>query len=215
MNMDWWGGHYMCHLAGTIGTLRIDGRPIVLAGVRARRGWRLLPQTHCPDGRGAAARGDRQCRVPPSSSPDSRSTASHWCAVGHISGPALHQLRVGKRLVTHQPVGARAWLQHVANAGCDAAGTSRFLWHWVRDRMLAERKFPTVIIRPRKNLFSLDFNAEQVPNPDSRVRLAEQTDRFGMPRLHIDWRYTEMDVRTVATAFQLLQQDVARSGLGS
>src|SRR5206468_7603044 len=56
--------------------------------------------------------------------------------------------------------------------------------------------------------------AEQIPNPDSRVRLSEQTDRFGMPRLLIDWRYTDIDVRTVAAAFQLLQRDFARSGLG-
>ena len=80
--------------------------------------------------------------------------------------------------------------------------------------MLAERKFPTIIVRPRANLFSLDFNAEQVPNPDSRVRLSEQTDPFGMPRLMIDWRYTDADVKTVASAFRLLQRDVARSTLG-
>ena len=46
------------------------------------------------------------------------------------------------------------------------------------------------------------------------MRLAEQTDRFDMPRLHIDWRYSELDVRTVATAFGLLQRDIAQSALG-
>jgi choline dehydrogenase-like flavoprotein len=53
-----------------------------------------------------------------------------------------------------------------------------------------------------------------MPNRDSRIRLTEQTDRLGMPRLQIDWRYTESDVRTVATAFRLLQRDVARWGVG-
>jgi choline dehydrogenase-like flavoprotein len=71
-----------------------------------------------------------------------------------------------------------------------------------------------VIVRPRANLFSLDFHAEQVPNPDSRVRLSDRTDRFGMPKLLIDWRYTELDVRTVATGLRLLRQDVSRSAVG-
>jgi choline dehydrogenase-like flavoprotein len=35
-----------------------------------------------------------------------------------------------------------------------------------------------------------------------------------MPRLHIDWRYSELDVRTVASAFRLLQRDFAQSALG-
>jgi choline dehydrogenase-like flavoprotein len=205
----------MCHLAGTIGTLRIDGPPDrawqgyerAEDGVYCRRRIALTEEAQRREAIGNAVFRLHHPRIP-----DPRHRTGALSAI--FLARRFISYEYGKRLVTHQPVGARAWLQHVANAGCDAAGTSRFLWHWLHARVLAERKFPTVIIRPRKNLFSLDFNAEQVPNPDSRVRLAEQTDRFGMPRLHIDWRYTQMDVRTVATAFQLLQQDVARSGLG-
>jgi choline dehydrogenase-like flavoprotein len=209
------GRYYMCHLAGTIGTLRIDGPPDrawqgyerAEDGVYCRRRIALTEEAQRREAIGNAVFRLHHPRIP-----DPRHRTGALSAI--FLARRFISYEYGKRLVTHQPVGARAWLQHVANAGCDAAGTSRFLWHWLHARVLAERKFPTVIIRPRKNLFSLDFNAEQVPNPDSRVRLAEQTDRFGMPRLHIDWRYTQMDVRTVATAFQLLQQDVARSGLG-
>ncbi len=209
------GRYYMCHLAGTIGRLRIDGPPDRAwhgyerseDGVYCRRRIALTEAAQRREAIGNAVFRLHHPRIP-----DPRHRTGALSAI--YLARRLISYEYGKRLVTHQPLGARAWLQHVANAGFDAVGTSHFLWHWFRDRVLAERKFPTVIIRPRKNLFSLDFNAEQAPNRDSRVRLAEQADRLGMPRLHIDWRYTELDLRTVATAFQLLQRDVARSGLG-
>ncbi len=209
------GRYYMCHIAGTIGTLRIN-RPTEHVwqdyeraedGVYCRRRIALTEATQRREGIGNAVFRLHHPRIP-----DPRHRTGALSAI--FLARRFISYEYGKRLVTQQPMAARDWLQHVANAGLDAFGTSRFLWHWLRERVLAERKFPTVIIRPRKNLFSLDFNAEQMPNRDSQVRLAEQTDRLGMPRLHIDWRYTELDVRTVATAFQLLQRDLAQSGLG-
>jgi choline dehydrogenase-like flavoprotein len=35
-----------------------------------------------------------------------------------------------------------------------------------------------------------------------------------MPRLFIDWRYTELDMRTIAAALQLLRREFSRSALG-
>jgi len=84
----------------------------------------------------------------------------------------------------------------------------------VRDRFLAERKFPSIIMRSRANLFSLDFHAEQQPNPLSRVTLSEQLDPFGMPRIHVDWRYTAIDVDTVKRSLALLAADLSQSGVG-
>ena len=95
-----------------------------------------------------------------------------------------------------------------------AASTARFLFHWLRDRTLADRKFPSVIIRPRTNLFSLDFHAEQVPNPDSRIGLAETTDRFGNRQVRVDWRYCRQDVDTVAQSFDLLRDELAEQSIG-
>ena len=209
------GRYYMCHIAGTIGTLRINGPTEHVwqgydraeDGVYCRRRIALTEAAQRREAIGNAVFRLHHPRIP-----DPRHRTGALSAI--FLARRFISYEYGKRLVTQQPIDARAWLQHVANAGFDVFGTSRFLWHWLRDRVLAERKFPTVIIRPRKNLFSLDFNAEQVPNWDSHVRLAEQTDRFGMPRLHIDWRYSELDVRTVATAFRLLQRDFAQSALG-
>jgi len=205
----------MCHIAGTIGTLRINrptdhvwqGYDRAEDGVYCRRRIALTDAAQRREAIGNAVFRLHHPRIP-----DPRHRTGALSAI--FLARRFISYEYGKRLVTQQPVDAQTWLQHVANAGFDTFGTSRFLWHWLRDRVLAERKFPSLIIRPRKNLFSLDFNAEQVPNWDSHVRLTEQTDRFGMPRLHIDWRYSELDVRTVASAFRLLQRDFAQSALG-
>jgi choline dehydrogenase-like flavoprotein len=89
-----------------------------------------------------------------------------------------------------------------------------FAWHLLRDRALAERKFPSIIIRSKANLFSLDFHAEQQPNPSSRVMLDSTLDPLGLPRVRVDWRYTEGDVDTVTRALSLLAEEFRRSGVG-
>jgi choline dehydrogenase-like flavoprotein len=43
--------------------------------------------------------------------------------------------------------------------------------------------------------------AEQAVNRDSRITLSRtRTDRFGLPRLELDWRINEIDTRTIKTA---------------
>lgn len=56
--------------------------------------------------------------------------------------------------------------------------------------------------------------SEQVPNPDSRVRLAKEADALGMPRAELDWRLTEQDVRTVARGLKVVGSELGRLGLG-
>ena len=82
-------------------------------------------------------------------------------------------------------------------------------------KTLAERKFPSIIIHPKTSLYSLDFHAEQEPNRDSRVTLADAVDELGLRRIRVDWRYTSGDVRTVQRALELLAHDLRESGVGS
>ena len=92
--------------------------------------------------------------------------------------------------------------------------TAEFVLHLVRKRFLATRKFPSIIVRPPSGPFSIDFHAEQQPNPESRVQLGAQQDRLGMPRLRVDWRYSPIDIHTVAEAFRVMAEEIARSGCG-
>jgi choline dehydrogenase-like flavoprotein len=83
-----------------------------------------------------------------------------------------------------------------------------------RDRKFAARKFPSVIINSKANLYSIDFHAEQYPNSESRVLLDGTVDNLGMPRVKIDWRYLPQDVHTVTRALMMLAGDFAASGVG-
>lgn len=41
--------------------------------------------------------------------------------------------------------------------------------------------------------------AEQVPNPESRVKLADERDRFGLRRIALDWQLSDLDSKTMRT----------------
>jgi choline dehydrogenase-like flavoprotein len=110
--------------------------------------------------------------------------------------------------------GLLSWLQHLRNVAGDLPATLAFAWHLLRDRALAERKFPSLIVTPRNRCYSLDLHAEQQPNPASRVTLGPGRDALGQPRLHIDWRYARRDVDAVQRALALLAGDFERSGVG-
>lgn len=208
------GRYYMCHIAGTIGTLRF------LPKARAWHGYERADD-------GAYCR--RRLALRPAA--QQRLQAGNFVARLHhprITDPA-HRTGVlsmlylakpfipyeyAKRLHDGQGNDVSTWFAHLRNALVDAPATLRFLAHWARYRTLAERKFPSIIVHPRRPQYSLDFHAEQVPDPDSRVTLSDEVDALGMRRLRMDWRYGAADVRTVQASLNALKQDIARSGLG-
>lgn len=209
------GRHYMCHIAGTIGSLQVNGpREAVWHGYDVADDG-----TYCR--RRIALRPDAQARLgvgnivfrlhhPRITDPCHRT--------GPLSAIYLAQKFISyeyaKRLVSDAPSARLPWARHLINAAADPFSTVQFLTHWLKHRTLAERKFPSVIIRPRTNLFSLDFHAEQVPNPDSRIALARATDRYGNKQVRVDWRYTAQDVKTVASSFELLRDGLAEQQIG-
>jgi choline dehydrogenase-like flavoprotein len=209
------GRFYMCHIAGTIGSLQVDGPgdtvwhgyDVAADGTYCRRRISLRPDVQAELGLGNAVFRLHHPRI-----------ADPRHRTGPLSAIFLAQnfisYEYAKRLVSDVPPSGATWLRHGVNAVTDPFSTMRFLGHWLRDRTLAERKFPSVIIRPRTNLFSLDFHAEQTPERDSRISLSTPTDRFGNRQVRVDWRYSRQDVDTVARSFDLLRDDLAEQGIG-
>ena len=69
---------------------------------------------------------------------------------------------------------------------------------------------------PRKlSALTLDCMCEQTPNPDSRVTLAEQTDRFGVPIPRIDWRTDPSESNTMRRMAELVRDELKRTSSGS
>jgi choline dehydrogenase-like flavoprotein len=62
---------------------------------------------------------------------------------------------------------------------------------------------------------ALLVRAEQAPDPDSRLTLGAETDALGMPRARLDWRLSEIDVRSVDVLVRTLGGELERLGLGS
>ncbi len=56
---------------------------------------------------------------------------------------------------------------------------------------------------------------ELTPDPDNRVTLTDELDELGQRRARVDWRLTELDVRSAKRSRQLFADEFARSGVGS
>jgi hypothetical protein len=61
---------------------------------------------------------------------------------------------------------------------------------------------------------TLSIASEQALDPESRVRLGSATDRFGHRRIELDWRYGELDLRTILTATTAFGELLAERNVG-
>jgi choline dehydrogenase-like flavoprotein len=210
------GRYYMCHIAGTLGTLRVNGPlrsvrhgyDISDEGVYCRRRLALRPEIQRSRQIGNFVARLHHPRI---TDPAHRNPVLSLLFLSKLLIPYEY----AKRLHGDDAADLKTWARHIGNVVRDPFDAVGFAWHMLRDRKLADRKFPSVIIRSKANLYSLDFHAEQQPNRSSRVSLSEQRDALGVPRLKIDWRYTAGDVDTVTRAIGLLADDFGVSGIGT
>jgi choline dehydrogenase-like flavoprotein len=209
------GRYYMCHIAGNVGTLVFNGRP-----QDVRHGYEVTPEgIYCRRRLAIAAAEQRRhglancvARLHFSRITDPRHRN------GVLSGLFLARKFIsyeyGKRLNDGTDLSAGLYARHLWNVMTDPVDTAAFLAHWATKRTLAQRKFPSVILRNRSNRFSLEMHGEQIPRADSRVTLTDRQDALGMPRLRIDWRYSPEDIASVDGTLQLIAQELERSGAG-
>ncbi|HEY2661461.1 MAG TPA: GMC family oxidoreductase [Caulobacteraceae bacterium] len=211
---DHLGRYYMSHLAATAGEVTFAGDPSVInydyekdaAGVYVRRrlwiteqaqrelqGLNTIFRTHLPD------------PVNP----------SH-------GDPILSAMYLVKDLVLYEYSrkmrdGGPGWggrLRHVGNILAHPFKLAGFAVRWIRDRTLAERKLPSVVLGSPHNRYPIEFHAEQAPNPDSRLTLTGDRDAYGMPRLRVDWRLSDIDLESLKRAYALLASELERTGVG-
>jgi choline dehydrogenase-like flavoprotein len=210
------GRYYMCHIAGTIGAIKIKSPPssvwhgyeIADDGTYCRRRFALRENVQRELGLGNFVARLHHPRI---TDPAHRNGVLSLLFLAQLFIPYEYRMR----LTGSGPTGLPTWLRHFRNVLFDALESARFAWGMLWNRKLAERKFPSIIIRSKANLYSLDFHAEQEPNPLSCVTLTSECDALGMPRLNVDWRYTAGDLDTVSRSLELLAADIRRSGIGT
>ena len=66
----------------------------------------------------------------------------------------------------------------------------------------------------RDNVLALRAAIETTPCRDSRVTLGLGKDRFGMPRVRVDWRVNDTDKRGYERLLEVLRSEFVRLGLG-
>ncbi|HUR90641.1 MAG TPA: GMC family oxidoreductase [Ramlibacter sp.] len=209
------GRYYMCHIAGNVGSLVVDGPTS-----NVRHGYEISPEgIYCR--RRISVREDMQRRhglanavarlhFPRITDPRHRN--------GVLSGLFLARKFIsyeyGKRLNDGTPPTLGLHARHLWNVMADPLDTCGFLAHWVTKRTLADRKFPSVILRNRSNRFSLEMHGEQFPRAHSRVTLADKRDALGLPQLRIDWNYGREDIDSVRRSLDLVAQELKSTGVG-
>jgi choline dehydrogenase-like flavoprotein len=110
--------------------------------------------------------------------------------------------------------GSIDWPAHARNVASDLPATLAFLARFMRDRYLSAERIPGYFLRNRARRYGLSYHAEQIPNPDSRVTLAAESDRLGLPRLRVDLRFSRADSEAIARAHQRLALWLSASGFG-
>ncbi len=209
------GRYYMCHLAGTVGTLTFNrllpqvwhGYDVSHDNVYCRRRFALRPEVQRAQGIGNFIARLHHPRI---TLPEHKNAV---LSLLYLAKPLI-PYEYGKRLYGEEGTPLTTWLKHLRNVLAGPFDATEFAWHMLRDRKLAKRKFPSIIIKPKAPLFSLDFHAEQEPNPNSRVTLNNDVDALNVPRVNVDWHYTAGDVATVSKSIALLAGDIEESGAG-
>jgi choline dehydrogenase-like flavoprotein len=209
------GRYYMCHIAGNVGSLVIHG-----PASNVRHGYEVAPEgvycrrrisiTEDMQRRHGLANAVARLHFPRITDPRHRN--------GVLSGLFLARKFIsyeyGKRLNDGTPPTLALHARHLLNVVSDPFDTAGFLGHWLAKRTLAERKFPSVILRNRSNRFSLEMHGEQFPRAHSRVTLTDRRDALGMPQLRIDWNYGREDIDSVRRTLDLVAQEMQRTGVG-
>nr|WP_225421217.1 GMC family oxidoreductase [Sphingomonas parva] len=133
-------------------------------------------------------------------------------------------LNTSLTIVARQPAGRRQFLGMKAYSGIKhkMAPTKggRALWMATKKAAgWAQRHVDPARPWLLHKLGSLDVallvRAEQAPNPESRVMLDGDLDATGVPRARLDWRLSEVDVRSVGVLVGALDRELRRLGLGA
>jgi choline dehydrogenase-like flavoprotein len=132
-------------------------------------------------------------------------------------------LNTSLTIVARQPEGRRQFVGMKAYSGIkhNMAPTRRGRALWMATKKAAgwaQRHVDPARPWLLHKLGSLDVallvRGEQAPNPESRVTLAAERDATGVPRAALDWRLSEIDVRSVVVLVETLGRELERLGMG-
>jgi choline dehydrogenase-like flavoprotein len=110
------------------------------------------------------------------------------------------------------PVQARA---HLRNIVSDLGGSARFAASFGYRRFLKPgRKAPGFFVRSEQNVYPVDYQAEHLPNRESRLLLSSERDSLGMLRVQTALKFSDADIHNVGRAMTVLDESLRRARVG-
>lgn len=152
--------------------------------------------------------------VPPVAEPRHRSGILSAVCLTFAIGP-LGRFFVAEALRKRHIPEKLPWGAHIFNILRDMPSTLSFIPRFLHKRYFAEPRIPGFFLRNSGRRYGLSYHAEQSPQPDSRVTLSSSTDRFGVPKLSIDYRFCRADAESIFRAHRLLAEWLHRNGIGT
>lgn len=127
---------------------------------------------------------------------------------------------IGRRVITEAirlrhigppPYHYSAHVMNILRAPWQAATD---IWTILRLRYFAPVRKPGFVLHNQGGAYALNYHAEQIPNPESRVTLNQERDAYGMPRLTIDFRYVPADAASALQAHEILDRQLRSADQG-
>ena len=143
----------------------------------------------------------------------------------HRSGPlsavflALSLKPIGGRLLAEpirlKHVGPPPYNRaaHIANILRHPVSTLSFGPRFLYKNKFAKPRLPGLFLQNPAKRYGLEYHAEHLPAPDSRLMLSDTNDRLGLPRLKIDLRFSDADADQVLRAHDALEGWLTRNKL--
>ena len=213
------GHYYMTHLDGFVGSLRFSGHDPQPAysyelshdGVYCRRLICLSDRTLRTEG---LLNFSAVLFMP---DPDDATHGDGLLSAYALTKRSMYRAKLGfkSRRYGLDLVEDFATWPHVRNIAREPGHLVGFGVKWAGARWFADRKLPSFLVRPKSGEYRFLFSAEQSPSRSNKVKLSDEQDEFGVPRLTVRWSVSADDYESVVRALGLVGSEVRRLGVGT
>ena len=203
------GRFYMCHPHGCVAALALNNPESAVLGyerdrigVYCRRRWWINRDTQEAGRIGNIVFYlDRLHRELGHCDPLSSFVYVAKCLIGVLRAPG------GRNKFERAMKERKSAQEHLGIALRGGIGILPMILRFGLARLARKRRIPSVLPSAKAPFWGLFFQAEQAPNPESRITLsASEVDAHGMPRAVVNLAFSEIDRKTVLEAHRIFVQ---------
>ena len=133
-----------------------------------------------------------------------------------LSTPVLGKKFIAEAIrLKHIGAGPYKRLPHILNILRDPISTLLFVPSFLYRRKYAKFRVPAFFLKNPGRRYGLEFHAEHLPNPDSRITLGTTKDHTGLYRTTIDFRFSHDDAAPILRAHTALEHWLQDQNLGA